>query len=78
MVKVVVDSETNGLLGVHILGPEAPIIIHEAALAIKTGAVVTDIQQTLHAHPNLSEALWEAALDATSENLYSRDSKDAH
>ncbi len=66
LVKVIADA-SGKLLGVHMLGPEAPVLIHEAALALKTGASVADIQNTIHAHPNLAETLWEAALDIDGE-----------
>ena len=60
-VKIVSDSETNDILGVHILGPHASELIHETALAIKLGATAVDLAHTIHAHPTLSEAIMEAA-----------------
>jgi len=49
-------------LGVHIIGPDAGILIAEATLAIEFGASAEDIARTCHAHPTLSEAVKEAAL----------------
>ncbi|MBM3238405.1 dihydrolipoyl dehydrogenase [Candidatus Poribacteria bacterium] len=60
-VKIVSDAETNDILGVHILGPNASELIHEASLAIKLGATVKDLVHAIHAHPTLSEAVMEAA-----------------
>jgi len=61
MVKVVSDS--NGrLLGVHILGPHADDLIHEAAAAMHAGETVKGMGEMIHAHPTLAEALGEAFL----------------
>jgi dihydrolipoamide dehydrogenase len=60
-VKIVSDAETNDILGVHILGPNASELIHEASLAIKLNASVEDLAHSIHAHPTLSEAVMEAA-----------------
>jgi dihydrolipoamide dehydrogenase len=64
LVKMVANSENGRLLGVHILGPEAPLLIHEAVLAIKKRATLADIKGSFHIHPSLAEAIWEAACDA--------------
>ena len=61
-VKILADSATDRVLGVHIIGPDAGTLIAEAALAIEFGASAEDIARTCHAHPTLSEAVKEAAL----------------
>jgi dihydrolipoamide dehydrogenase len=61
-VKILAESETDRVLGVHIIGPEAGTMIAEAVLAKEFGASAEDIARTCHAHPTLSEALNEAAL----------------
>ena len=61
MVKVVGDEETDLLLGVFIVGPQAGELIAEAALALEMGATLTDLALTIHPHPTLSESLMEAA-----------------
>ncbi|AQS58056.1 dihydrolipoyl dehydrogenase [Desulforamulus ferrireducens] len=61
LVKIICDSESGKLLGVHILGPQATSLISEGALAIKLGATAEDIAETIHAHPSLPETLMEAA-----------------
>jgi len=61
-VKILAESETDRLLGVHIIGPDAGTLIAEATLAKEFGASAEDIARTCHAHPTLSEAIKEAAL----------------
>jgi dihydrolipoamide dehydrogenase len=61
-VKILAENETDRVLGVHIIGPDAGTLIAEAALAKEFGASAEDIARTCHAHPTLSEALKEAAL----------------
>lgn len=56
-VKVLADTATDRVLGIHIIGPNAGTLIAEAALAIEFGAAAEDIACTCHAHPTLSEAL---------------------
>jgi dihydrolipoamide dehydrogenase len=62
LVKILADSATDRVLGVHIIGPDAGTMIAEATLAIEFGASAEDIARTCHAHPTLSEAMKEAAL----------------
>ena len=62
-VKVLAHLETDRILGVHILGPRASDMIAEAVVAMELGASSEDLARSLHAHPTLSEALREAALD---------------
>ncbi len=61
-VKILAESETDRVLGVHIIGPDAGTLIAEAALAKEFGASAEDIARTCHAHPTLNEAVKEAAL----------------
>lgn len=61
-VKFIADAETQRVLGVHIIGPNAGEMIAEAGLAIEYGASCEDIYRTCHAHPTLSEAFKEAAM----------------
>jgi dihydrolipoyl dehydrogenase len=61
-VKILADSKTDRVLGVHIVGPDAGTMIGEVTLAIEFGASSEDIARTCHAHPTLSEAVKEAAL----------------
>lgn len=61
-VKILADANTDRVLGVHILGPDAGNMIAEPAVAMEFGASAEDIARTCHAHPTLSEAVKEAAL----------------
>ena len=62
-VKVLADAQTDKLLGVHIMGPQAGEMIHEAAITMAFGGASEDIARTCHAHPTRSEAVRQAAMD---------------
>lgn len=62
--KVLSHAETGRLLGVHLIGPAATELVHEAALALRYGLTAEDLAGLIHGHPTLSEALKEAAADA--------------
>lgn len=62
-VKIIADAGTDKILGVHIIGPHASDLVHEAAVAMKAGLTARDIAATIHAHPTLSEGLLEASED---------------
>jgi dihydrolipoamide dehydrogenase len=64
-VKVVVDADSDRLLGVHIFGPQASHLIAEAVVAMEFGGSAEDLARTVHAHPSLSEVVREAAASAT-------------
>ncbi|MDO6797948.1 dihydrolipoyl dehydrogenase [Shimia thalassica] len=60
--KIIVDAETDRVLGAAIIGPAAGDMIHELCVAMEFGASAQDIALTCHAHPTYSEAVREAAL----------------
>jgi dihydrolipoamide dehydrogenase len=62
-VKVLAESEGGRVLGVHIIGPRASDMIAEAVTVMSFGGSGEDIALICHAHPTLSEAMKEAALD---------------
>jgi dihydrolipoamide dehydrogenase len=62
--KLIAAVDDDEILGVHIIGPMAGELIAEAVLAMEYSASSEDLQRTIHAHPTLSEALHEAALNA--------------
>lgn len=64
------DAETDRLLGVHIIGPNAGEMIAEGVLAIEYGASSEDIARTSHAHPTLAEAFKEAAMATYSKAIH--------
>ena len=61
-VKILADSKTDKVLGVHIIGPHAGEMIAEMSLAMEFGASSEDIARTCHAHPTFSEAIKELSL----------------
>jgi dihydrolipoamide dehydrogenase len=69
-VKILAHAETGKVLGVHVIGPRASELIAEAVTVMTYGGSAEDIALTLHAHPTLSEAMKEAALDITKNALH--------
>jgi dihydrolipoamide dehydrogenase len=61
-VKVVVDAETDLILGMHAVGPHVTDLIAEGVFAKLVEATPEELGLTVHAHPTLSEAFGEAAL----------------
>ena len=59
--KIVAEEGTGKLLGVHIAGAHASDLIAEATFALQKGCSARDLFETIHAHPTLSEGLYEAA-----------------
>lgn len=70
-VKILADKETDQVLGVHIIGPDAGTLIHECCVAMEFGASAEDIARTCHAHPTLNEAVKEAALAVDKRQIHS-------
>lgn len=69
-VKVIADKETEDLLGVHIVGPDATNLISEAGLAKVLDATPWEIAQSIHPHPSLSEIIGEAALAVEGSQIH--------
>ncbi len=63
MVKIIARSDNDELIGTHIMGPRASDMISEAVIAMEFGGSAEDLAKAFHAHPTLSEAVREAALD---------------
>ena len=57
IMKLVVDGETDRLLGAHILGPDAGEIVQSLAIAVKMGATKRDLDETMPVHPTAAEEL---------------------
>ena len=70
MIKMLSDADSDRILGVHILAPNASELIAEAVLAMEFDGSAEDIARTIHAHPTLSEALHEAALATDKRALH--------
>jgi dihydrolipoamide dehydrogenase len=63
-VKIIRDKKYGEILGAHIVGGHASEIIHELAVARQNEYTVEEVDLAIHAHPTLSEAIAEAALDS--------------
>ena len=61
LTKIIVDAESQRVLGMGIVGRDAEGLISEGALAIEMGAQLEDLALTVHPHPTLSETLAETA-----------------
>ncbi|HOE96780.1 MAG TPA: dihydrolipoyl dehydrogenase, partial [Candidatus Sumerlaeota bacterium] len=61
LTKLVIEPESERVLGVGMVGPNAGDMIAEGALAIEMAALARDVADTIHPHPTLSETLMEAA-----------------
>lgn len=70
MVKVIADQETDRILGVHVLGPQASEIIAQAVIAMEFDASAEDLGLIMFAHPTLSEAMHEAALGVSGHAIH--------
>ncbi|MDP6377481.1 MAG: dihydrolipoyl dehydrogenase [Pseudomonadales bacterium] len=70
MVKIVADAESDRILGVHVLGPQASELIAQAVIAMEFDASAEDLGLTMFAHPTLSEAVHEAALGVAGHAIH--------
>ncbi len=64
-IKVLVHTQTDEILGIHMIGPRIADIIGEAALAMQYGASALGVSNVVHGHPTFYESLKEACLEAT-------------
>ena len=69
-IKVVSDSDSGEIFGVHIIGPEAAELIDGMSLAIRLEATVQDVGNMIYLHPTLSEVLKEASLDVDNRAIH--------
>ncbi|MFZ0390423.1 MAG: dihydrolipoyl dehydrogenase [Calditrichia bacterium] len=70
LVKLIFDAKYGELLGAHILGAEATELIAELGIAKALETTNVELENTIHAHPTLSEAIMEAAGDASGEAIH--------
>ncbi|GCF92432.1 dihydrolipoyl dehydrogenase [Enterococcus florum] len=70
MVKVLIEQKTDKLLGVHLLCERATDLIGEAAMVLRQGGTVEEINETIHPHPTVSEVVREAALAAKKQAIH--------
>jgi dihydrolipoamide dehydrogenase len=69
-VKLIRDAKYGEILGAHIVGAHATELIHELAVARENEFTVEEIDLAIHAHPTLSEAIMEAALDSMGRMIH--------
>jgi dihydrolipoamide dehydrogenase len=69
-VKIIRDAKYGEILGAHIIGAHATEMIHELAVARENEFTVEEVDLAIHAHPTLSEAVAEAALDSLGKMLH--------
>lgn len=69
-VKIIAEERGERVLGVHMVGHGVSEMIHEAALVVRLGLDVSAISSTVHAHPTLGEAVYEAALAVQRRSLH--------
>ena len=69
-IKIIADSNTDDVLGVHMIGPNVTELISEAALALVLNATPWELSKTIHPHPSLSEVIGEAALAVDGKALH--------
>jgi dihydrolipoamide dehydrogenase len=69
-VKIIRDKKYGEILGAHIVGSHASEMIHELAVARQNEYTVEEVDLAVHAHPTLSEAIAEAALDSMGRVLH--------
>ena len=70
VVKVITDARYGQIIGVHILGLQASELIAEAVLAMRLEVTPEEIASCIHAHPTLSEAVMEAALNVDGKAIH--------
>ncbi|HMI42050.1 MAG TPA: dihydrolipoyl dehydrogenase [Gemmatimonadaceae bacterium] len=69
-VKIIRDAKYGEILGAHIIGAHATELIHELAVARENEYTVEEVDLAIHAHPTLSEAVAEAALDSLGKMIH--------
>ncbi|NLZ92071.1 MAG: dihydrolipoyl dehydrogenase [Clostridiales bacterium] len=64
MIKVTARADNHKIIGGHIFGEDASVLIEEIAIAIQKGLTLEDIADSIHAHPTLSEIVMETCKNA--------------
>lgn len=70
LVRVIAHAETDRILGVHIIGPQASELIAQAVVAMEFSASAEDLALTVFAHPTLSEVFHEAAMGVNGQAIH--------
>jgi dihydrolipoyl dehydrogenase len=72
-VKVIAASESDRIIGMHIIGPDASTLLAECTLAVNRRVTLAEFARTIHAHPTLAEAVWEAVEDVRGCSIHKLD-----
>jgi dihydrolipoamide dehydrogenase len=72
-VKVIARNENERIIGIHIIGPDASTLIAECTVAVNQGVTLREMARTIHAHPTVAEAMWEAVEDARGLSIHKID-----
>jgi dihydrolipoamide dehydrogenase len=72
-VKVIAREKDERIIGIHIIGPDASTLIAECTVAVNEGVTLSKMARTIHAHPTVAEALWEAVEDARGLSIHKLD-----
>jgi dihydrolipoamide dehydrogenase len=72
-VKVIAREKDERIIGIHIIGPDASTLIAECTVAVHQGVTLKEMARTIHAHPTVAEALWEAVEDARGLSIHKLD-----
>ena len=72
-VKVIARRKDERIMGIHIIGPDASTLIAECTVAVNQGVTLKEMARTIHAHPTVAEALWEAVEDARGLSIHKLD-----
>jgi dihydrolipoamide dehydrogenase len=69
-VKVIAVTESDRIIGMHIIGPDASTLLAECTLAVNRRVTLDEFSRTIHAHPTLPEAVWEAVEDVRGRSIH--------
>jgi dihydrolipoamide dehydrogenase len=72
-VKIIAGDKDERIIGIHIIGPDASTLIAECTVAVTQGLTIQEMARTIHAHPTVAEALWEAVEDARGLSIHKLD-----
>ena len=72
-VKVIARKKDERIVGIHIIGPDASTLIAQCTVAVNQGVTLGEMARTIHAHPTVAEALWEAVEDARGLSIHKFD-----
>jgi len=72
-VKAIAATESDRIIGMHIIGPDASTLLAECTLAVNRRVTLAEFAGTIHAHPTLAEALWEAVEDVRGRSIHKLD-----